>query len=129
MIGVVRVAAAGVWQEEDPAARQSGLSKTQLEAVGGDHVREQHAEDRDTQQGDCLGPVSPDLPFQGGNSGPIFRRLEVLNADTGSGYDIRQAQLPFGQPPVFLIGQCLVDQARLEEKLPKTVRGSRKMMA
>ena len=128
MIGVVRVAAAGVGQEEDPAAPHSGLSKTQLEAADGDHVREQHAEDRDAQEGDCLWPVSPDLPFKGGDSGPIFRRLEILNPDTGSGDDVGQAELPFGQPPVFLIGQWLVDQARLEEKLPKTVRGSRKMM-
>lgn len=47
MIGVMRIAAAGIWQEEDAATRQACLRETQLEAVYVDLAGEQHAEDRD----------------------------------------------------------------------------------
>ena len=63
VIGVMRIAAAGVWKEEHRASGQSGLRETQLEAVQGDQVREQHAEDRHSQKGDRFWTVSPDFPF------------------------------------------------------------------
>ena len=74
------------------------------------------------------GLVAPDFSLEGTKSCQILGGTQFTNADTASSDDIGQPQPPLGEPPIFLIGKWLIDQARIEEEFPKAVRGAREMV-
>lgn len=92
-------------------------------------MREQHPIDGHSQKRDGAGSVAPDLSLEGSKSCQVLCWTQFTNADTASCDDIGQPQPPLGEPPIFSIGERLIDQARIEEEFPKAVRGAREMVS
>ena len=70
----------------------------------------------------------PDLPLERLKACLILDGTQFINTDTASSDDVGQAKAPFGKPPIFFVRERLIDQAGIEEELPKTVRGACKVV-
>lgn len=129
VVRIMGISSARVREQKHGSVGKPSRRRPKLGKFSPLRAREEHAINRYSKEGDSSGSIALDLMLQRGDSSPIFLGGQFAHSDGASADDVGQAEAPFGKPPILLIGQLLIDEARLKEKFPKAVGGPGKMVA
>ena len=124
----IGVSPAWIGQHEDTSAFERLVLTAKLHQMAErpveDRAKQRHANERDDVR---LPPA--DFPPQHSFAGHVLGRFERVDPWRRAWNQVGDAQAPLDQPSIVEGPDGLVDQLRVEEKLPETIRIAGEMMA